>query len=250
MNWKFFKIYVTFLCSIALYFNANAQSSIFLGGNGSGGDVSSYSQIDATLNNNIFTGGYASGFIVSSIGIIEEVPLPITLLYFEAFVKDKERKVELKWATASEANNDFFTIERSRNGLEWEKVTTVKGAGFSSTLLTYSAIDMVPYRGISYYRLKQTDFNGKYAYSKIKAVSIDTEHIVKLYPNPTNDKFYIIKSDETDYSVTIIDICGKTVFKGNNCKEISTQNLSGGMYIVHLNFTCEETLSVKLIVNK
>ncbi|NLL28666.1 MAG: T9SS type A sorting domain-containing protein [Bacteroidales bacterium] len=229
------------------------NNNIFSGGINSGTDAYCYAQEDAAvvvLNNDIFTGGIASGSIVSCVGTIEEIPLPIILLYFEALVRD--RKVYLNWATASEINNDFFTVERSKNNLEWEKVTIVKGAGFSSTLLDYNSVDEEPYSGISYYRLKQTDFDGKHTYSNIKAVNIATDknNVVKLYPNPTSNKFHIVTSNETDYNVTILDIYGKTVYKNNNSKEISTQDFSEGMYIVHINFMDGETTIVKLIVNK
>ncbi|HOG19300.1 MAG TPA: T9SS type A sorting domain-containing protein [Salinivirgaceae bacterium] len=234
---------------MSYYIQADAilNNSIFAGGIAAGYDMSYYIQADAILNNNIFLGGIAAGFIASSTGEIE-VPLPITLLYFEALVR--ERKVYLEWATASEINNDFFTVERSKNGSAWEKVVEVKGAESSSTLLTYNTIDQTPYRGISYYRLKQTDFNGKQTYSNIKTVNIDTENTIKLFPNPANDRFYIITSSEADYNVTISDIYGKTVFNDNNSKEVSTQNFSHGMYIVRISFMGGETTIEKLIVNK
>jgi hypothetical protein len=202
---------------------------------------------------NPFAGGISEGHSNFSLLVIDPIdcttPLPITLLFFDALAK--ERKVYLKWATASEINNDFFTIERSKNGLEWEKVVNVKGAGFSSTLLNYDAIDHEPYSGISYYRLKQTDFDGQYAYSNIRAVNIDSDKdIVKIYPNPTNDRFYIVTSGDTDYNVSILDAYGKTIFSDNNSKEISTQGLASGMYVVRIIFTDGETTIVKLIVNK
>ncbi|MGB6036238.1 MAG: hypothetical protein WBG42_08215, partial [Cryomorphaceae bacterium] len=80
--------------------------------------------------------------------------LPITLLSFHAEVKDG--LVHTNWVTASEHNNDFFTVERSKDGNVWEKVGTVDGAGNSNTELTYAFVDDDPYSGISYYRLRQT----------------------------------------------------------------------------------------------
>jgi len=229
--------------------DAVLNNTIFAGGIAAGYHMNIYTQADAILNNSIFAGGFGAGFIVGSVGTTEEVPLPITLLYFEALVR--ERKVYLEWATATEINNDFFTVERSKDGSTWEEVIEVKGSGSSSTQLTYNTIDQTPYDGISYYRLKQTDFNRKYTYSNIKTVNLDTDNtIVKLYPNPANDRFYIVTTDETGYSVTISDIYGKTVFNDYNSKEVSTQNFLHGMYIVRISFMDGETTIVKLIVNK
>jgi len=175
------------------------------------------------------------------------VPLPVTLLYFEAITKN--RKVYLKWITATEINNDFFTIERSRDGLQWEKILIVDGAGVSSKQLTYNSIDQTPYSGASYYHVKQTDFDGNFLYSSIRAVNIDSNS-VKIFPNPTKDKFYISTSSDSEYSVSLIDAYGRTITNTNNSKEVSVENLPDGMYIIQIRFIGEETTNLKVIVNK
>lgn len=96
------------------------------------------------------------------------IALPIELISFEA--KLNNRQVDIHWATASEQNNDFFTIERSADGLNWEIVTTAAGAGNSIYRIDYAAYDSRPLSGISYYRLKQTDFDGAFEYSNIVSV--------------------------------------------------------------------------------
>ena len=90
-------------------------------------------------------------------------PLPIELLSFEAICNNNS--VNLLWSTASEKNNDYFTIERSSDGITFQTVLTVKGAGNSNQVINYSAIDEKPIDGIAYYRLKQTDYDGKFEYS-------------------------------------------------------------------------------------
>ena len=87
-------------------------------------------------------------------------PLPIELLSFNAVLEN--RIVKLTWKTASETNNDFFTLEKSKDGISWESFKTVDGAGSSSSILNYEDYDQNPYSGVSYYRLKQTDFNGAF----------------------------------------------------------------------------------------
>jgi len=118
--------------------------------------------------------------------------LPITLISFNA-----EKKVEsvlLTWETLAEINNDYFTIEKTIDGVNFEEVGRVKGAGNSIERLSYDLLDLAPYSGVSYYRLKQTDFNGDYTYSELRAVEFGGAKFVqdsKLYPNPTNgDELY------------------------------------------------------------
>jgi len=104
------------------------------------------------------------------------VALPIELISFEAKMNDN-KQVDIFWATASEQNNDFFTIERSTDGLNWEIVTTVAGAGNSINRIDYHAYDARPVSGISYYRLKQTDFDGAFEYSYIVSVFNGNEEV-------------------------------------------------------------------------
>jgi hypothetical protein len=110
--------------------------------------------------------------------------LPIELLSFEANIN--EDKVDLKWITSAEINNDYFTIERSTDAINWEEVVSTKGAGNSNQLIEYFEIDYQPIEGISYYRLKQTDFDGKFSYFNVVPVKYvkNTNGIINLFPNP------------------------------------------------------------------
>jgi len=83
-------------------------------------------------------------------------PLPITLVSFEAVVKDNT--VQLTWITSSEINNDFFTMERSFDAKNWEELLIVNGAGNSNQFLSYMETDFNPLEGISYYRFKTNRF--------------------------------------------------------------------------------------------
>jgi hypothetical protein len=100
--------------------------------------------------------------------------LPIELLYFNAFPKNGW--VELNWATASELNNNYFTVERSADGFNWEEVLQTPGAGTTTLQSNYTKFDTRPLSGLSYYRLKQTDMDGKFSYSNIVSVVINTEN--------------------------------------------------------------------------
>ena len=111
--------------------------------------------------------------------------LPIVLLSFIA--ERSELGVKLKWVTTSEINNDFFTVERSVNGIDFEPILYVQGKGTSEETNTYETLDDSPLLGRSYYRLKQTDFNGAFDYSEIKMVELnstqDETPSFSVYPN-------------------------------------------------------------------
>ncbi len=137
-------------------------------------------------------------------------PLPIDLLSFDAVAK--HGAVALNWQTASEINNDFFTVEKSRSANDWEVVAIVKGAGNSSSLLTYDAMDPTPYKGVSYYRLKQTDFNGDYDYSSIQAVNFNEQEMgVVIFPNPSENQITIQASKQELSSIRIYNSLGQDV---------------------------------------
>ena len=110
-----------------------------------------------------------SGFSYFGIGRSEEYILPIVLTEFTAELIDAD--VILNWITASEVNNDYFTIERSMDGSIWNAIGQVNGAGSSSTVNHYDFTDKDAPGMVLYYRLKQTDFNGNYEYSPIRVVN-------------------------------------------------------------------------------
>lgn len=138
-------------------------------------------------------------------------PLPVELLNFDARCISTGQ-IELRWQTASEVNNDYFTIENSIDGISWTEIKEIKGAGNSNTLLTYSTVDEQPFTGISYYRLKQTDFDGKFSYSSVKDVNVVNEKpSVMIYPNPSQD-IVIINGDEAELDQTkIVNLLGQDV---------------------------------------
>jgi len=165
------------------------------------------------------------------------VILPIHLISFSAIKKD-DNIVGINWSTASEYDNDFYTVERSKNGFDWEEIKLIDGAGTSSQLLNYSCIDRSPYQELSYYRLKQTDFNGDFAYSSIKSVYLNSINDVTIYPNPFKNSFTIELSNELNYPVTveITNLFGAKIYS-QEIKKITTEinfdeTIPAGTYIV------------------
>ncbi|HLG35825.1 MAG TPA: T9SS type A sorting domain-containing protein, partial [Bacteroidia bacterium] len=169
-----------------------------------------------------------------------DTPLPIVLLTFDATVVTEG--VNLTWTTSSEINNNFFTVERSADAEHFEFVTQVDGAGNSSQTRNYSVVDGNPLRGISYYRLRQTDFDGKSTTSGIVAVNISDGAIISFIPNPAQDFINIIFSNAAakgDNVIEILDSKGKSVMKQtkymsheNNVYRIDLSHYSSGMYVV------------------
>lgn len=115
-------------------------------------------------------------------------PLPIELISFSVFSEDEV--VVVSWVTASEKNNAKFTVERSIDGNNFEFVKETKGAGTSQKIIQYNQTDEKPYKGISYYRLKQSDFDGKTSYSKLVSIQIkNKQEQLSVYPNPSEGNF-------------------------------------------------------------
>jgi hypothetical protein len=130
--------------------------------------------------------GSASG--VNNQGIIASVssPLPIELLNFE--VLQCNRNACIEWSTATEKDNNYFTLEKSSNAFNFEAIAKVAGAPNSNVLRNYKWIDYKPFDGVSYYRLKQTDFDGNFVYSKIVSFVFNNENDFEfdMFPNKNN----------------------------------------------------------------
>lgn len=109
-------------------------------------------------------------------------PLPIELVGFTAVVAGDA--VVLSWSTASESNNDHFTIERSADGERFEAIARIAAAGNSAALIAYETQDPMPLPGISYYRLRQTDTDGTWTVSAIVPVTRGLKEALTIVPNP------------------------------------------------------------------
>lgn len=136
--------------------------------------------------------------------------LPIELKEFEASVSGDA--VKLYWSTYSEENNALFTIERSGDGMRWEKIAEQPGAGTTTSLHTYTAYDRRPLPGRSYYRLKQTDYDGTFTYSENRAVVFkDLSQAVSLYPNPVADVLVVDSQHQAIQSLSLHSLSGMQI---------------------------------------
>ena len=174
-------------------------------------------------------------------------PLPIELISFEAAPENDF--VKLSWITSSELNNDFFTAERSADGKNFMPVAIVRGAGNSTVTSYYTTIDRKPLAGHSYYRLKQTDYDGSFTYSSIVAINnlfSNDNQLILVYasPMPFTDSFSMLFNANADdmYVAELISTSGNVLFsekmvalKGLNTFSFNdSKNLPAGIYILRI----------------
>lgn len=179
-----------------------------------------------------------SGTTVSVLmNICSLVGLPVELLSFSGVSVGKE--VLITWSTASEINNDYFTIERSRDGIDFENAGEVNGAGNSTLTLDYKYVDQQPYPGINYYRLKQTDVDGVFKYSDVIAVKSKKDIQFSCTYYGASKELWIFGTEDMNErkEIEMIDLSGtliyKTVITGNNVK-INTAPFANGFYILKI----------------
>jgi len=167
--------------------------------------------------------------------------------------------------TGSETNNDFFTVERSKNGLTFEPVAEVGGAGTTSSSADYVTYDDVALSGVSYYRLKQTNYDGQFEYFKIVAINLernsDGSCVLRVFPNPCIGQCTIDLSDckhneNADIKVEMVDATGNLVFSHIPYRDFDGSfqfnidvgnNLKPGVYIIR-GSTSTESYRSKVIV--
>jgi hypothetical protein len=129
-------------------------------------------------------------------------PLPVEFLSFNA--EPSGSVVDVTWSTAVEMNTDYFMVQHSKDGINFQNVVQVDAAGNSSTVKNYSTVDPDPYPGISYYRLKQVDNDGKFAYSEMMAVNFSGGNAMTVYPSPSSGNFNVSISGEKGKAVLLI----------------------------------------------
>ncbi|MBS1490953.1 MAG: T9SS type A sorting domain-containing protein [Bacteroidetes bacterium] len=181
-----------------------------------------------------------SPFALASSSLVN--PLPITLSYFKAILDNGVAK--LAWETESELNNDFYTLERSADGNVFEQITTVKGAGTTSVTTDYSYVDENPLPGISYYRLKQTDFDRHETVVGIAFIeNKGAGFSFNVYPNPVSSAENL--NSNFSGSAIIYDALGQPVLTVNNARQMNVSSLSSGVYMVRTSTGQVQRLIIK-----
>lgn len=165
-------------------------------------------------------------------------PLPVELVTFNA--KAEKDKVRLFWTTASEFNNDFFTVERTTDISEYSFIDKVNSRGNSNSITEYYTYDYKPLNGLQYYRLKQTDRNGAFTYSNLVPVSFNSKkfEIITVAKNDDQSQtVYFNYDSNSQVSYKLIDMLGRTVVEKNNIGAIEgintieiKSNVGAGIY--------------------
>jgi Secretion system C-terminal sorting domain len=160
------------------------------------------------------------------------IALPIELSNFQA-INQSTRNV-LTWTTLTERNNKVFKIERSKDGKNFIEIGEVKGSGTTDFPRSYTYNDETPL-SISYYRLRQIDYDGKEKPSKIVSVSLKGDKDFVIFPNPTKDKITFNASDFEPNRVIVYNSLGQIVMdKAYQINELDVSNLPTGVYVIEL----------------
>lgn len=167
-----------------------------------------------------------------------ESALPVSFVNFTA-QKNIHNLITLNWSTANEHNNDYFSVERSANGISFSEIGRVPGTN-NTQAQQYVYIDKQPAAGNNFYRLRQVDKDGKFIYSKQVLINMDAASVVKLYPNPAAQTLFIEGlPEEKNTSITVYDMQGAVVFKkeitGINKYALPVSSLQSGNYIIKLS---------------
>jgi len=179
--------------------------------------------------------------------------LPIELVYFS--VKYIGNRSIFSWETASEINNDYFTLQASIDGITFDNIKNIQGAGNSSYNITYEEVIELNESSYMYFRLKQTDYNGQYTYSKITvSKNKSLENNVRI--NKEDDNYVIDLNLYSSSSVVIkvIDVSGMVIEK-INIRQLNTGNhiiklkyLKDGVYNVIIDLS-NQVFTKRILVN-
>ncbi len=171
------------------------------------------------------------------------VDLPVSFVRFEAHATASN--IQLEWVTVSEINNSLFTIEKSINMVDFKEVVAIRGSGNSNDITSYQMIDQQPTVGLSYYRIKQTDYDGKNNYSNILSMNYyPIPAGISIYPNPSvySETICVALPFNGEILITISDMLGHKYYSkevSNVCNNILSINpessLLPGIYIIAIS---------------
>ncbi len=166
-------------------------------------------------------------------------PLPTELISFKG--TKTHQNVDLFWSTASERNNDYFTLENSIDGINFVQIDKVKGAGTTTDLQDYSYPNVILENGLNYFRLSQTDFDGTIKHLQIIAIEGNkSSSIYTLYPNPTKDRIITIDLEKSsnEHTYTVYSIYGQKLKSETFPKEVQKMRIDlpteGSTFIVEI----------------
>ncbi len=159
--------------------------------------------------------------------------VPVEWLTFDAEFIQNGQTVSCRWSTASELDNDYFTIQRSADGEHWQDVGIVDGSGSSQVVNKYFFNDPSPLRGLSYYRIQQTDFNGESKYSEVR--SVQKENQLQLFPNPANDLLTVTPWKQSYYPKVYASSGTEVACSWSGSGQLDVSSLNPGSYFLEIH---------------
>jgi hypothetical protein len=212
----------------------------------------------ATLKGRILTGKgaisitSANSMVLPECGCHVPYPLPIDLLSFSG--ECLYNQIRLNWETASESNNDYFSIERSKDGINWVEIGKINAEGNSSTSSKYFLDDENQYNEISYYRIKQHDFSG--VARTFSPISVQNcyfgNEVLSIFPNPAKNAININFSGDSEQvtNTKILDLFGRQIYQSSSFQSaINIENFEDGIYFLQLLLK-SENITRKFLIAK
>ena len=179
-------------------------------------------------------------------------PLPVAWLDFSA--ECNKGSMSVKWSTATEQNADYFTVERSQDGVNFSAIATVPATGNSSTPRQYSAVDPDPYNGTSFYRIRETDFDGNYFFTNNLTTSGCAGDDVLIYADNGGASVSINALADGEYTIEMYDMLGQkmmtqlaNVAAGPNNIKLETGTIASAVYVVKV-YNASNSVSRKIFI--
>lgn len=230
---------------------SNGGTTCYSNGDGTGISIS-YSNPTITvsgLTNTHFANASTSYFTIASTNIV--TPLPVELITFKTFCNENEGKAELRWEVESEQDEDYYTIEKSLDGISFSELIQIDAKNLGNVHTVYSYVDEERINGLTtYYRLKQTDMNGESDVLAIESVDCSASEEPYIYPNPVNNEIHLVS--QTSIVVEILDMIGQTITSfslpaGDNI--VDFYQYDSGSYLFKIVNTNNEVYIHKVIKN-
>ncbi|MDQ6478061.1 choice-of-anchor A family protein [Dyadobacter sp. LHD-138] len=229
--------------SLASYALEGAVLAPFANLTGSGGNINGQTIIGGHVEqtNGFEFHNFCSAFLPPS-----TTPLPVTLTSFT--VSNEGNQAVLNWETTLETNSDRFEIQHSTDAKQWNFVGTVVSKGESKELAHYQFVHSNPVNGKNYYRLKMTDLDGTYAFSRVRDVSVNGVAALAVYPNPVINQATIATQDWNNVKeIYLINAAGKRMALSASSDKIDLSQVGAGIYVLQVNQLNGATSTAKIV---
>ena len=194
--------------------------------------------------------GVVSSFQLTNLSNVCNAPLPVNLLSFNG--ENKNNINHLYWTTASEINNDFYNVERSRDGISFEKIALIEAKEVSSQLENYFFDDKFPLAGLNFYRLKQVDYNGVFTFSKTISIENKSDGFNCNISTESNHTYSLHCNQPGNASISILNVQGNLleefILNTNETVIIDLSKYPIGIYILKI-YSPEKNQTYKLVKN-